>query len=233
MVLFYTKNIENNYAYFESDEQKHILNSLRKSEGETIHFTDGSGYFYEGIITESSKKSLIVRVLNKTAEIVDFPKIHIAIAPTKNLDRIEWFLEKSIELGISEISLIQCKHSERKVVNMDRLERIAVAAMKQSLKGNIPIINNIQLFEKWIKTSKNGGLIATLMEKSEHIMSAYEKGKDVRICIGPEGGFREDELEMALGAGFRGVSLGNQRLRTETAGLYSVSCVHAKNGMNG
>jgi len=229
MVLFYTENINNNQAEFDAGESKHIQQALRKSQGDSMHFVDGNGKFYEGRIIVNNKKSVIAEILTVKNEAERSFKIHIAIAPTKNMDRIEWFVEKSIELGIDEISFIKTKHSERKVIKLDRIKRIAVAAMKQSLKATMPVINELKNFEEWIESQKNGGFIACLNENTVPLFGVLNPKEDVIICIGPEGGFRDSEVKNAIQHNFKPVSLGQYRLRTETAGIYSVAQIHLKN----
>ena len=224
MVLFYTNSIENDVAIFHNEEMRHIQNALRKSQGDTIYFTDGIGTFYIGEILSSSKKSLEVRIVEKNTQQPIKPYLHIAVAPTKNIDRIEWFVEKATELGINEISFIQCKHSERKNLKIDRMNRIALAAMKQSLKAYQPKINDLLPFEKWVGTQKEGNnMIACLTEDTVSFAQAFENSTKTCICIGPEGGFRDDEIALANKNGFKSVSLGEHRLRTETAALSSVA----------
>lgn len=236
MVLFYTENITGNQAIFESDELRHIQHALRKGTGEEIFFTDGKGSIYQGVIVSQNKKHAIVEWHTKTAKIPSYPAIHLGVAPTKNIDRIEWLLEKSIELGIHSFSCIKCKHSERKNVKIDRLERIATAAMKQSLKATRPHIPELQSFDDWIKNAEGNRYIATLHDQSTSFSSALnalrkndEKWQQapIYVAIGPEGGFREDEVESAIKQGFLPVHLGTERLRTETAGMFSVATVHA------
>ena len=226
MVLFYTKNISGDKAFFDAEEATHIHHALRKSTGDNIHFVDGHGSFYEARIQDVSKKKIIAEIISKTSEAPNKYHVHMAIAPTKNLDRIEWFVEKSIELGIQEISFIQCKHSERKLIKMDRIERIAQAAMKQSMKATMPILNEMIPFEKWLDLQKSGGFIATLHDNTIPFFGAFAQNENITVCIGPEGGFRTDELELAFSHQFQAVSLGPHRLRTETAGIYAVAHIH-------
>ncbi len=224
MVLFFTNSIENNIALFQNEEMRHIQNALRKSSGDEINFTDGKGTFYKGKILSSSKKIMEVEISHREAIKAISPYLHIAVAPTKNMDRIEWFVEKATELGINEISFIQCKHSERKNIKIDRLNRIAIAAMKQSLKAHQPILNYLISFEKWVGTQNSSSkLIACLNDSTISFSQAFAQNSSTTICIGPEGGFREDEIELANVQGFRSVSLGEHRLRTETAALSSVA----------
>lgn len=231
MVLFYTNSIENDIALFQNEEMRHIQNALRKAEGDSIHFTDGNGTFYVGKILSTSKKSLEVKIIEHHKQDAIDPYLHIAVAPTKNIDRIEWFVEKATELGINEISFIQCKHSERKNIKLDRMHRIAIAAMKQSLKPYQPVINDLMSFEKWVGTQKEGNkLMACLTDNTLSFAKAFEKGQATSICIGPEGGFRDDEIQLALDNNFKAVSLGEHRLRTETAALSSVAYFRLMSG---
>jgi 16S rRNA (uracil1498-N3)-methyltransferase len=151
------------------------------------------------------------------------------------MDRIEWFIEKSIEMGVSEISFIQCLHGERKMVKMERLKRIIIAACKQSKKAIFPIVNDIVKFPVWLDHIKNKRadhlFIATLFDDTKFLVSRYKSNDSVVICIGPEGGFREEEVSLAIAKNFDSVSLGSQRLRTETAGIFSVAMIHTINMM--
>ncbi len=232
MLLFYTNKIQNDTALFSDEEMRHIQNSLRKSSGDTLHFTDGNGTIYTGEILSTSKKQLEVSIIDRKKHQDITPYLHIAVAPTKNMDRIEWFVEKATEQGINEISFVQCKHSERKNIKMDRLQRIAIAAMKQSLKAYLPKINDLVSFDNWASAQKGGQkMIACLTENNLFFSKGFSTNTPTTICIGPEGGFREDEINSAINKGFRPVSLGNQRLRTETAALTSVSYVRLLNEM--
>jgi len=231
MVLFYTNNINNQKAIFADEEVRHMNNALRKSTGEEIHFIDGRGGLYKGIIEDISRKKAIVQIIEKQVQEVQTPYLEIAIAPTKNIDRIEWFVEKSIELGVQKISFIQCKHSERKQIKMERIERIAIAACKQSKKAHFPSIIDIQPFAQWIQQEKGSdhSFIACLTDNTKALKDIYRKGQNLRICIGPEGGFRDSEIALAEEHNFAPISLGDQRLRTETAGLFSVASIRVLN----
>lgn len=232
MVLFFTDNIQNDSAFFQNEEMRHIQNALRKTSGDTIHFTDGKGTIYEAEIVSSSKKLIETHIISRSIKPVPTPRLHIAVAPTKNIDRIEWFVEKATELGINEISFIQCKHSERKQLKIDRLNRIAVAAMKQSLKAHLPILNDIVPFDSWIeKQDEEQKMMACLTDETLHFSKGFRPKANSVICIGPEGGFRDTEIKKAIGEGFRLVSLGDERLRTETAALSSVAFFRLLNAM--
>ncbi len=233
MVLFYTDKIQNDIAFFENEEMRHIQNALRKSKGDAINFTDGSGTLYRAEIVKSTKKEIQAKIIERNSISSSSPYLHIAVAPTKNIDRIEWFVEKAVEIGINEISFILCKHSERKIIKVDRMKRIALAAMKQSLKATMPTINELVEFEPWINASSTvQKMMACLTSETLHFSKGFSIGKPTTICIGPEGGFRDDEIKLAMGAGYRLVSLGDERLRTETAALTSVSFFRLLNDMN-
>lgn len=224
MILFYTSNIENQLAYLEAEEARHCTQVLRKKTGDKVHFVDGNGGFYEGILQEVHKRNCTIRIIKSQIPFKPRPfRLHIAIAPTKNNSRFEWFLEKATELGIDEITPIICQHSERRKLRIDRLQKVLVAAMKQSLKAYLPILNEPISFKQFttLPRTNTAKYIAQGQEKL-HLKNNYEAGNDVLVMIGPEGDFAEEELLLAAQNDFRGVNLGKSRLRTETAGL--VAC---------
>lgn len=230
MVLFYSIKIENNLAYFDDAEARHIQNSLRKGVGDEIYFIDGLGTLYKGQVVEQSKKKVIAEIIEAhETEKKRVANIHMAIAPTKNIDRIEWFIEKSIEIGIDKISFIQCAHSERKVVKMDRIERIVHAACKQSLNPYFPELEALQPFKQFVSNQKTSNkLIAVVGPDYTHINEVSLMNDDVCCLIGPEGGFRDEEIAYASENGFTGITLGNRRLRTETAGIVTTTLLHER-----
>lgn len=224
MNLFYTNNIKDNIATFDEVETRHCIHSLRMKVGEVISFVDGKGNWYQGAITSSSKKNFQVSV-NQTEVWTKNRSnyLHIAIAPTKNITRFEWFLEKATEIGIDEITPILTFHSERKRIRVDRLEKIVLSAMKQSLKAHLPKINELIKYKDWLKTDLVGKkYIAYVEEKNLQLKDTIQSGQDVTILIGPEGGFSKEEVELAKNNNFVSVSLGSSRLRTETAAI--VAC---------
>jgi 16S rRNA (uracil1498-N3)-methyltransferase len=255
MQLFYTKKINNNIAILEEEEARHATQVLRRKVGDSLQLTDGLGNFYEGTIADVQKKVCLVSIADTINEYHKRPfKLHIAIAPTKNIDRYEWFLEKATEIGIDEITPIICKNSERTIVKLDRLNTILLSAMKQSLKAYLPKLNEAIDFQKFIKKdfpAYNQKLIAHCYDdnskfqisnssnnieirnpKSEikyPLSILYQKGENCVIVIGPEGDFSIDELGLAFEEGYKGIGLGNSRLRTETAGV--VAC-HTVNLLN-
>lgn len=229
--LFYTPRIENGFAYLDEEESRHLLAVLRRKVGDPLQITDGQGFFYETEISETGKRHAVARIISKTAAPAERPfKLHIAIAPTKQMERLEWFLEKATEIGIDEITPLLCKHSERETVRLDRLEKILVSAMKQSLRARLPKLNALTRFQTFAKSaSKANKFIAWCADVPlPHLSTQLSNTKDIIIAIGPEGDFSDAEIKLALDNGFAGVSLGTARLRTETAGLLAVSAVNLK-----
>ena len=238
MNIFYVPNIKNNLAQLSEDEAKHCVRTLRKQVGDTLFLIDGIGGFYEGRIIEASKKSCTVEIAKATLEHGkrDY-YLHIAIAPTKNITRFEWFLEKATEFGIDEITPILCKHSERKNVRLDRLNKVILSATKQSLKAYLPKLNELISFKKYItkyaqETDKQLFIAYCAEGEKVHLKSLYEAKKDCCILIGPEGDFSPEEIKLALEAGFQAISLGKERLRTETAGIAACHGIHWEKSMS-
>lgn len=229
MNLFYTEKIESNKAFFDKEETQHLSNSLRKSVGAKIFFTDGKGFLYEGQLVQLTKKGAEVEIVQKNQH----PRkrighLEIAIAPTKNINRIEWFIEKSIEIGIDAIQFIQSAHSERKVIKIDRLKRIAIGAMKQSLNVHLPEIKDMMSFDSYCANQTfHTKLIASLDEPTLQL-NEIEVSSNTTCLIGPEGGFRAAEVTLAKSHGFQPITLGNRRLRTETAGIVATTLLHER-----
>lgn len=223
--LFYTTTIENGFATLDEEESRHLTSVLRKKAGDTLSLTDGKGFFYEAEIVDVGKKQVSVRILSQTEAPEERPyRIHIAIAPTKQMERLEWFLEKATELGVDEITPLLCKRSERETIRLDRLEKILVSAMKQSLRAHLPKLNPLTTFQDFIKqTDETERYLAWCAEEPlPHLKEELVAEDDLVIAIGPEGDFSPEETLAAFQAGFSWVSLGESRLRTETAGLYAV-----------
>lgn len=234
MQLFFTTDIRGNLAYFDETESRHLTQVLRRKVGDTVQLTDGQGHLFSGEIIEVGKRTCVVGIQQTTTNFEARPfRLHIAIAPTKNMDRFEWFLEKATEIGIDEITPLICKRSERTVVKTDRLKGVLASAMKQSLKAFLPIINEAVDYQQFMKQKFGGSdqkFIAYCNDAERHPLSKmYEKPKNCVLLIGPEGDFTEAEVAMAFKQNFVGVSLGNSRLRTETAGV--VAC-HTINLLN-
>ncbi len=224
MALFYAPNIKNDLTLPE-EESQHAVKVLRMVEGDSLEVIDGQGGFYHAKIAIAHHKKCKVVIENEVQGYHKRPiHLHIAIAPTKNIERIEWFAEKATEIGIDEITPIICRYSERKVVKRDRIEKILISAMKQSKKAYLPTINEQTTFNDFMKSDRKGDLfIAHCYEQDKKdLCTTYKANNDVTILIGPEGDFSEEEVAAAIKKGYLPVSLGESRLRTETAGV--VAC---------
>lgn len=223
MHLFYTPDINGKTYTLSEEESSHCNKVLRLKQGDRVNLIDGVGGLYTAEISEVTKKAVRLTVLDKQ---IEFGKrnhhLHIAIAPTKNIDRLEWFLEKATEIGIDEITPIICDRSERKIVKEDRLEKVITSAVKQSLTAYHPKINTAISFKDFIKQNEaDDKLIAHCIDEDERqaISKVIKPHQSYLILIGPEGDFSPKEIELALQSGYKPVTLGNTRLRTETAGL--------------
>ncbi len=232
MIRFFAPDIESS-GMLPEIESGHCCRVLRKREGDVIHVVDGKGGAFKCVITEADPKSTMVDIISKTIEASHWKcKICIAIAPTKNMDRIEWFVEKIVELGVDEIIFLNCTHSERKVLKLDRIHKIAVSAMKQSMKSKIPVIRGMVNIKDFLKSVDTAGKFMGYCNDEYPLRSfvhEYPKGEDITVMIGPEGDFSPEEVKLSVENGFMPVSFGATRLRTETAGLYAVSAIHVMN----
>ena len=235
MHLFYTPDITTPSYTLNEEESKHAVRVLRLATGDKIQLIDGHGGWYEAEITNDNPKRCSVNIVDTKKEFGKRTwKLHIALAPTKNMDRLEWFVEKATEMGIDEISLIDCKNSERTVVKSERIQKVAIAAIKQSLKAYLPKINEVTDYKKLIASVKDfecDKFIAHCYSAGvrSHLKTLYTAQKDVIVLIGPEGDFTVDEVKLALENGFKEISLGESRLRTETAALYACTVVNIIN----
>ncbi|AUC85011.1 16S rRNA (uracil(1498)-N(3))-methyltransferase [Polaribacter sp. ALD11] len=230
MQLFYNSEIstETQQITFDKIESKHIVRVLRKKEGDILKITNGKGFLFDAEINFANDKrcsALIIKAEEK-------PKpwnyyLHIAIAPTKNNDRIEWFLEKATEIGIDEITPIICSNSERRIVKLERFEKIIQSAMKQSLKFTLPKLNEPVKLNDFINQDFEGKICIAHCEEQEKtlLQSVVNPSEKTTILIGPEGDFSVEEIKKALAKKFAPISLGESRLRTETAALVAVNIV--------
>ncbi len=230
MQLFYNANIlESDKQFtFDKTESKHIVRVLRKKVGDQLYITNGKGILYIAKITIANDKKCLTTIIS----VLQKPKpwnyhLHIAIAPTKNIDRFEWFLEKATEIGIDEITPLLCNHSERKVIKTERLEKIIDAAMKQSLKFYLPKLNPLTKFSDFTKQELEGSLCIAHCEKSDKqsLKSIVQPNQKTTILIGPEGDFSISEIEIAIQQKFNPITLGESRLRTETAGMVATQII--------
>ena len=220
----------------DAEESRHAVRVLRMREGDEIHVTDGKGNLYCCRIVEASDKGCTIESVSQLpATHYPLPALHLAVAPTKNPSRMEWLVEKAVEIGVNEITLLECDHSERAFLKTDRLERIALSAMKQSLHTILPQIHPAVNFSKWLSTTNCQLPTQKFIAHCEAdkprtpLASALQPGRDTVVLIGPEGDFSKEEIVLALECGFQPVSLGPSRLRTETAALYAVTAFNLIN----
>lgn len=231
MHVFYTPDIAT-CPELPEEEAGHCLRVLRLGVGDEVMLADGKGCFYKAVISAATGKRCQVKVLEKTEQ-QPFWKghLHLAMAPTKNMDRIEWFVEKATEIGFDELSFLNCRFSERKVIKTERIEKIVVSAMKQSLKAWKPVVNEMTDFGKFMQRDFTGQkFIAHCYEGEKSLLKdVLRSGEDALVLIGPEGDFSREEVEKAEAMGFRAISLGQSRLRTETAALVAVHTMNLFN----
>ncbi len=225
MQLFLSTQINGNFITLSEEESWHCIKVLRHVGGDEIAVIDGVGGFYKGTITEGHPKHCVVQITHSEQQYNKRPYyLHLAIAPTKNSDRIEWFAEKAVEAGVDEISFVYCKNSERKIIKTDRVKKVIESAVKQSVQAYLPKVNELIAFNDFVKQQADINikkLIAHCRDKQTPVLSAHIHQQQKVLClIGPEGDFTTDEIELALKSGFEPVSLGINRLRTETAGVY-------------
>ena len=233
MHRFYCPDIADTLTLGEEDS-KHCVRVLRMAEGDTIEVVDGNGTLYTCRITMAHPKRCAIEVLDKETQTPHWGhRIVLAIAPTKNLDRIEWLVEKCVEMGIDRIIPLRCHNSERTVLKTERLRKIMVAAMKQSLKATLPRLDEMTSLEQVVSEPFDGtrciAYCDALLPREQRLTlaHAYRPGSDVMVLIGPEGDFSPEEVQAAMAAGFVPVTLGESRLRTETAGLMAIASIHA------
>lgn len=231
MHVFYTPDILSN-PELPAEEAGHCLRVLRLGMGDEILLTDGKGFFYKAVISAASGKRCQVKIV-ETIEQEPFwtGHLHLAMAPTKMMERVEWFAEKATEIGFDELTFLNSRYSERKVIKTERVEKIVVSAVKQSLKARKPIINEMTDFEKFVKQEFCGDKFIAHCNEGEKISlkDAIIPGNDTLVLIGPEGDFSKEEVELAIKNGFRPITLGKSRLRTETAALVAVHIMNLLN----
>jgi len=223
MHLFYDPTVTKGQSShtLSEEESKHACRVLRLKENDEILLLNGKGFEFRAKITDANPKKCSVEIIDSKEEKAPKYSIHIAIAPTKNSDRIEWFLEKATEIGITEISLLICSNNERKQIKNERFEKILISAMKQSKRLYLPKLNGLISYNEFIDKNPNG-LIAHCYEGEKTTILQNFKSIDCPILIGPEGDFSLKEVEAALKSGYKAITLGENRLRTETAGLICV-----------
>ena len=236
MQLFYCKDITPNaFCTLDAEESRHAVRVLRLREGDELNVTDGKGNLYTCQIVEASDKACSIQSLSPLISHLSPFTFHLAVAPTKNPSRMEWLVEKAVEIGVGEFTLLDCDHSERSFLKTDRLEKLAISAMKQSLHTVLPEIHPAVSLRDLLSTTHYPLPTQKFIAHCEAdkprtpLATALQPGQDTVVLIGPEGDFSEEEIALALECGFQPVSLGPSRLRTETAALYAVTAFNLIN----
>jgi 16S rRNA (uracil1498-N3)-methyltransferase len=227
MHIFYTPDINSIQYRFNEDESKHAIRVLRLNTGDEVTLVDGKGNLFKARIADANPKrcEVIVEDICKEYEKRKY-NLHIAISPLKNADRFEWFLEKATEIGVDTITPLICNRTEKKGFNLDRCYRIVESAMKQSIKAYRPLVNEPISCSNFLKGTESPVKIIACCEGDRVIIDkVYKAGRDVVILIGPEGDFTPEEIETAKTSGYIPITMGNSRLRTETAGIVAVQTV--------
>ena len=228
MELFFEPDIDKTLTLNEQ-ESRHCISVLRHKAGDKINVANGMGSYFKCVIIKPHPKRCEVEIVSKeTFDKRNF-NIHIAIAPTKNIDRTEWFIEKVTEIGVEKITLLMCEHSERKKVRLDRLEKIVISASKQSLKAYKPVLTDLIPFKEFVQKEDKGFIAHCNSSDLPHLKDVYKTWDDATVLIGPEGDFSPAEVEFALQNGFTEISLGSSRLRTETAGMVACTILNMLN----
>ena len=229
--LFYQPHIQDGVHTLDAEESRHCYKVLRRKVGDRIYVTDGKGSLYEAILTDTKPAASSFQIQTTQIAAPKKYRIHIAIAPTKSPDRIEWFVEKAVEIGVDEISFILCDKSERAAMKTERIEKLAISAMKQSLKTTLPKINPMILFQDLVTSTKAAGKYVAYVDHSnpDLLTTVAKPNIETIVLIGPEGDFSKKEVELALQHQFKKVSLGPSRLRTETAGMVACHIINLIN----
>ena len=238
MIRFYAPDILKESCLPETDSG-HCCRVLRMKEDDIIHVVDGKGNVFECVITKANPKKTEIKIVSRLEEPSHWSnRITLAVAPTKNIDRMEWLLEKATEIGVDKIVFLKCEHSERKDVKIERMNKILVSAMKQSMKATIPQLEGMTDISKFMAetetSEKNDIRIMGYCSENfprKDLTEVYQPGKDAVILIGPEGDFSPDEVQLAVKAGFIPATFGNTRLRTETAALFALTAIHVLNNL--
>lgn len=233
MQLFYNPKLDSSVSQFvfTPEESRHIVKVLRKKENDNLLITNGKGYIFEAKIMVADTKKCKAQIISSTKKHRKMYWFHLVVAPTKSNDRFEWFLEKATEIGVDEITPVICDRSERKIVKQERMEKVLQSAMKQSMQAYLPKLNPITTYSEFVEKEREGLLFIAHCEEDEkmELKRRVAPDKDVTILIGPEGDFSEKEINKAYEKGFLPVSLGQNRLRTETAAIVACTTVNLIN----
>ena len=229
MQLFYLKNPKKEIN-LGADESRHAIKVLRKKEGDLLNFTDGKGNLLKAQITKSDPRECNLQIISTELKKKQHDYyLHIAISPTKNIDRFKFFLEKATEIGIDEITPLICEHSERKIINKEKCEKTLLSAMKQSIKYHVPKFNNVISLIDFLKIeNKAEKYIAHCQKLKKYEFKKEKIGKNILLLIGPEGDFSKNEIKKAIKNKYKSINLANSRLRTETAGIMAVTISNIK-----
>lgn len=229
MQLFYNPQLDSSVSQFTftEDESKHITKVLRKKEGDILNITNGKGYWFEAKIISANVKKCTAEIFETTKKHGTKHRLHMVVAPTKLNDRFEWFLEKATEIGVHEITPIICDRSERKTIKIERMRKVVLAGMKQSLQTYLPKLNDAIAYKEFMAKTYEGLRFIAHCEDEEKLdlKRRVAPDKDVTILIGPEGDFSGAEIDLAYENGFLPISLGRNRLRTETAAIVACTVV--------
>ncbi len=228
MNMFYEPGLTPDTAVLGRHESHHCVKVLRLKEGVLLYITDGKGLLCKARLVKADPKGCLVKIDDVVYEYGKRPfSLHMAVAPTKSIDRFELFLEKACECGVDIITPVLCEKSERKVIKPARLEKLLIAAMKQSCRAYLPLLNPLMKLPEFINRYNSGKRFIAHCAEGEkaRLMDAYQGGENIVIAIGPEGDFTEKEISLAGSNGFRAISMGNHRLRTETAAI--ATCIQA------
>jgi 16S rRNA (uracil1498-N3)-methyltransferase len=230
MQIFYAPDITSSIYTLDPNESKHLIRVLRMAKGDHVRLIDGKGNMFEGIINEPDQSGCIIEI---TGKIADFEKrhyrLHIAISPLKNPERFEWLIEKIVEIGVDEITPVICRNTEKPGIKSARINNIIISAMKQSLKAYKPVLNDPCSFNDFICTDLSGIRMIAHCNGSierDRLSHVYVKNENAIVMIGPEGDFDTEEINSAIGRGFKSIHLGSSRLRTETAGIAACHSIY-------
>lgn len=228
-MLFYEPGIKDGVRHLDPDESRHCIKVLRYKKNDAIRITDGRGSFYNAAITVADAGKCVFDIHSEESMPAPAFTTHIAIAPTKHNERIDWFVEKAVEIGVSAITFIRCEHGERTAVKLERITRVAVSAMKQSLRASLPTLRGVVPYHDVIHNAHEEQRFIAAASAAQHLLHAATSKGAYCVLIGPEGDFSAHEVQMAEEAGFMPVHLGPARLRTETAGLVAVHSLNLVN----
>jgi len=233
MHVFYAPKIKAEKYILDKKESKHCVKVLRLRKSEPVKLIDGEGNLYDGVIAELNPEGCVINITNIIKDYQKRPyKLHLAVSPLKNPDRFDWLIEKSVEIGVDEITPLICTNSEKKSIRPERINNIIISAMKQSIKARLTFLNPVTSFSEFVRKDFTGiQMIAHCSTgyTREHIKNIYSKGHDAVLLIGPEGDFTDDEIREAISMGFISIHLGPSRLRTETAAVAACYSVYFLN----